>query len=152
MTTMQTSIAQRWVDAWNTHDVQRILACLTADASYEDLPLGAVNHGHAEARQFIETGWAAFPDLRFELNASAISSSHGTAEWTMSGTHQGDFPGLPATGKTFSVRGVSVLELAGDKIRRVRDYWDFATVLQQLGFLPAPEQSPPAPAGESPSR
>jgi steroid delta-isomerase-like uncharacterized protein len=136
MTTTQSSIAQRWVDGWNSHDVTRILACLTADAVYEDLPLGAVNHGHDEARQFIEFGWAAFPDLRFELTGTAIRDGGGTAEWTMLGTQKGDLPGLPATGKSFSVRGVSVMELAGDQIRAVRDYWDYATVLQQLGVLP----------------
>ena len=136
MTTTQTPIAQRWVDGWNSHDVTRILACLTPDAIYEDLPLAAVNHGHDEARAFIETGWAAFPDLGFTLTASAIGAAGGTAEWTMSGTQRGDLPGLPATGKSFSVRGVSVIELAGDRIRAVRDYWDYATVLQQLGVLP----------------
>ncbi len=131
-------IAQQWIDAWNAHDVDRILACLTEDAVYEDLPLGAVNRSHDEARQFIEASWAAFPDLRFELTAARITGEHGTAEWTMAGTHQGDFPGLPATGQAFSVRGVSVLELSGDKIRQVRDYWDFATVMRQLGVLPPP--------------
>jgi steroid delta-isomerase-like uncharacterized protein len=130
------SLADQWIDAWNTHDVERVLACLTADALYEDVPLGAVNRGADAVRGFIQTGWAAFPDMRFELTTSAISGDHGTAEWVMAGTHAGDFPGLPATGRPFSVRGVSVLELAGDKIRSVRDYWDFATVLRQLGFLP----------------
>ena len=140
---MTASVAQQWLDAWNSHDVERVLACLTADAVYEDVPLGAVNRGHDEARQFILAGWAAFPDLRFETTGSAISGEHGRAEWTMSGTHRGDFPGLPATGKTFSVRGVSVLDLTagGHTIRHVRDYWDFTTVLRQLGFMP--EQAAP---------
>ena len=119
--------------------MERILDCLAEDGVYEDLPLGALNRTKEEARQFIETGWAGFPDLRFELTATAIADGHGTAEWIMSGTHKGDFPGLPATGKPFSVRGVSVIELTGDKIQSVRDYWDFAAVLRQLGFLPEPE-------------
>src|SRR5262249_54919057 len=112
-------MAQRWLDAWNSRDMRQVLACLTADAIYEDVPLGAVNPSHDEARAFIEGAWAAFPDLRFELTAAAITGDHGTAEWTTSGTHRGDFPGLPASGKAFAVRGVSVLELAGDQIRHV---------------------------------
>ncbi len=131
-------IARQWLDAWNSHRVERVLACLTPDAVHEDVSLGVVNRSHAEVRRFVEEGWAAFPDLRFELDGVAITGTTGTVEWTMQGTHQGDWPGLPATGKAFAVRGVSVLELAGDRIQRVRDYWDFATVLRQLGALPEP--------------
>jgi steroid delta-isomerase-like uncharacterized protein len=134
-------IVEQWQDAWNSHDVERILACLSEDAVYEDVPTGRINRTHEEARQFIEAGWAAFPDLRFEYAAASVTGEHGTSEWTMMGTHWGDFPGLPATGKAFSVRGVSVLELSGDKIRTVRDYWDFATVLRQLGVLTEPATS-----------
>jgi steroid delta-isomerase-like uncharacterized protein len=60
-------------------------------------------------------------------------------EWTMSGTHQGDLPGMPATGRSFSVRGATVLQLADGLISRNSDYWDMATLLGQLGLMPASE-------------
>ena len=131
------SIADRWLDAWNARETDRILACLTDDGIYEDVPLGVVNRTPSEARQFIAAAWGAFPDLRFETTTAVVTGAHGVIEWTMLGTHAGDFPGMPATGRTFAVRGVSVLTLSGEKIRRVSDYWDFATVLRQLGFLPS---------------
>jgi steroid delta-isomerase-like uncharacterized protein len=131
------SIAQQWLDAWNSHDIERILACLTNDAIYEDKTLGAVNRTPAETRQFVAAGWAAFPDLRFEITAASLAETHGTVEWMMLGTHRRDFGELPATGKSFSVAGVSVLQLANGKITHVRDYWDFATVLRQLTSSPA---------------
>jgi steroid delta-isomerase-like uncharacterized protein len=56
----------------------------------------------------------------------------------MSGTHKGDLPGIPATGKRFSsVRGSTILELDGGKIRREADYWDAATFMKQIGLLPS---------------
>ena len=58
----------------------------------------------------------------------------------MIGAHKGDMPGLPATGKSFTLRGASIFDLAGDKIRSTRDYWDFAIALRQLGLMP--EQAP----------
>ena len=59
----------------------------------------------------------------------------------MSGTHRGDFPGIPATGKHFSaVRGSTVLELGAGKIHRESDYWDAATFMKQVGLLPSPSQ------------
>ena len=56
----------------------------------------------------------------------------------MTGTHQGDLPGLPATGKPFSVRGSTIFEITADKICVVRDYWDLATVLRQVGLMGEP--------------
>jgi steroid delta-isomerase-like uncharacterized protein len=55
----------------------------------------------------------------------------------MSGTHKGDFPGMPATGKRFSIRGVTILELEAGRIRRNADYWDAASVMRQVGLLPS---------------
>ena len=56
----------------------------------------------------------------------------------MSGTHNGDLPGLPATGNRFSsIRGATIVELAGGKIRRNSDYWDAASLMKQVGLLPS---------------
>jgi hypothetical protein len=55
----------------------------------------------------------------------------------MSGTHEGDTT-IPATHKSFSVRGASAGELEGDKIKRNSDYWNLAEVLVQFGVLPPP--------------
>jgi predicted ester cyclase len=77
-----------------------------------DVAFGTVNRTAAETRQFAEAAWVAFPDLRFELTGASVEGTRGVAEWTMMGTHRGDFPGLSATGKAFTVRGVSVLELS----------------------------------------
>jgi ketosteroid isomerase-like protein len=44
---------------------------------------------------------------------------------------------MPATGKRFSVRGATILELQSGKIRRNSDYWDAASVMRQVGLLPS---------------
>ena len=43
---------------------------------------------------------------------------------------------MPAPGKRAEVRGASVFEFVGDKIRRCSDYWDMATFLKPLGLMP----------------
>src|SRR5215471_10858060 len=55
----------------------------------------------------------------------------------MSGTHSGDYPGIPATGKRYAaIRGATVVELQGGKIHRSSHYWDAATLMKQVGLLP----------------
>jgi steroid delta-isomerase-like uncharacterized protein len=75
--------------------------------------------------------------VTFEVTSRFASGTQGGVEWVMRGTHRGDLPGMPATGKQVEVRGASILEFADGKIRRCSDYWDMATFLKQLGLMPA---------------
>ena len=73
-----------------------------------------VNHGREETRRHFQEAVAAVPDLPVEVTALVVAGTRGAAEWTMTGTHTGDYPGLPATHQRLSVRGPSVFEWAGD--------------------------------------
>jgi len=126
------------VAAWSHHDVDKLLALCTDDCLYEDVTMGAVNRGSAELKQFAAATFAAFPDFSMELTSGFVAGDWAGAEWTMTGTHRGDLPGLPATGKRFSIRGSSICELRDGKIKRNADYWDMATFLKQIGMMPMP--------------
>ena len=133
-----TKLADQLVDAWNSLDPQRVVDVLTEDHIYEDVTFAVVCHGAAETRGFFEGAYSAFPDIHFTLTSATTDAGRAALEWTMTGTHQGDLPGLPATGKPFSVRGATIFEIATDKICAVRDYWDLATLLRQVGLLTQP--------------
>jgi steroid delta-isomerase-like uncharacterized protein len=125
-----------WARAWSSRDIETLLALCTDDCQYEDVTMGAISHGKGELRQFAEAVFAAFPDFRIELESYFTAGRWAGAEWTMSGTHQGDLPGLPATGRGFCVRGSTICELRQGKIRRNSDYWDMVTLLKQIGLMP----------------
>jgi ketosteroid isomerase-like protein len=84
-------------------------------------------------RKFVVAEIEGVPDLELKLLRSDIHDGHGTIEWTFSGTDKGVYK----TGKKFSVRGVSVIEMRGGKISRNLDFYDVATVMRQVGVLPA---------------
>jgi steroid delta-isomerase-like uncharacterized protein len=138
MATHNATLAQQLVDAWNTHDAEHVLALLSADHVYEDVAFGVVARSPEETRQFFAGAFAAFPDIYFEQPAAVVGAERGAIEWTMTGTHRGDMPGMPATGKAFSVRGATVFEIADGQVSAVRDYWDAATLLRQLGLMEGP--------------
>jgi len=50
-------------------------------------------------RAFCEAFFMGYPDVTFELTSAFANADRGGAEWVMRGTHLGDRPGLPATGK-----------------------------------------------------
>jgi steroid delta-isomerase-like uncharacterized protein len=129
-------LVENWASAWSSRDVAKVLSIFTDDCVYEDVTMGVVNHGKTELETFARGIFAAFPDFTLQLTSQFAAGSWAGAEWTMSATHKGDLPGLPATGKRFSIRGATVFELQGEKIRRVSDYWDMVTFLKQTGVMP----------------
>ena len=136
MTAPDLQLLNEWAAAWSSHDPDRVLALFTDDCVYEDVPFGVVIHGKEELRAFATAAFDAVPDLTFQLTNRFAAGSLAAMEWAMSGTHKGDFPGLPATGKGFSaLRGATVIEAHGGKIRRNSDYWDAASFMKQVGLL-----------------
>jgi steroid delta-isomerase-like uncharacterized protein len=129
-----------WATGWSTQDIERVISLCTDDGLYEDVPLGVANHGKDELRAFGQQVFNAFPDFKIELTTHVAGGDWAMLEWTMSGTHQGDLPGMPATGKSFSVRGATALQLDEGRISRNSDYWDMATLLAQLGLTPSSPQ------------
>ena len=110
-----------------------MLQLFTDDCIYEDVPTGAVNIGKVALRKFAEFFFSVAPDFKVELSKRFENDRWATGEWTMSGTQKGDMPNLPATGKPFSIRCATIIELENGRIRRCSDYWDMAAFLRQLG-------------------
>jgi steroid delta-isomerase-like uncharacterized protein len=130
-----------YLAAWNAHDVEKILTFFTDDAVYEDVATGKVSKGKKEIKDFLSSTVTSFPDVKIEVKSGFDNGEQGAAEWVMSGTFtHSNIPGVPATGKKFSVRGASINAFKGGKISGVTDYWNLASFLQQVGLMPAPPQ------------
>ena len=78
-------------------------------------------------------GMAALADWQINLTNRLVHGNQVTAEWVATGTHTGDFPGLPATGRPFSIQGVTVVVRQEGKIVRESIYYDMDEVRRQLG-------------------
>jgi len=129
----ESAIGAKWAAAWNSHNADTMVAAFTDEVYYEDVAFGEVSHGTAELRKFATDEWAGVSDLQLKVVRASVHGGHGTIEWTFSGTDKGVFN----TGKKFTVRGVSVVDVRGGKISRCLDYYDAATIMKQVGALPA---------------
>ena len=78
-------------------------------------------------------GLAALAGVQIAVTNRVVVGNQLTVEWVASGTHTGDYPGLPATGRAFSIPGVTVVVREQGKIVRESIYYDRAEVLRQLG-------------------
>ena len=129
-------LATEWINFWNSFNANSAPTLFADNVVYEDVTFGVVNTGIAELEAFAQAYFAAAPpDAQFTLVGSDLRGGHGTIEWLWTFTTTDTFFG-PTPGIKVSVRGVSVIELHGNKIVRDTDYWDMATVLREIGQLP----------------
>ena len=139
--------AQTYLDAWNAHDSAAVTAFMADDVVYQDNALGERLEGVAAVCAFVEAMQTEFSsDYRFEPG-DVVGDDEGYAlEWTMIGTNDRADPdrGLPATGRSYRVPGVSVGRVRDGRIVENRDYWNLADYLQQVGLMPSPEKAIPA--------
>ncbi|MFK7896137.1 MAG: ester cyclase [Myxococcota bacterium] len=122
--------------AWGTGDPNQVLRFFSENASFEDLAFEARFEGLDQIRSFAELTYSGAPDFQV-IPTNVFTSPDGSAgaEWAMTGTHKGDFPGLPATGRKFEVRASSMIQIEGGKIKTIRDYWSVDTFRRSVGLL-----------------
>ena len=88
------------------------------------------------AKQSFNEMFTAFPDLSGTVDLMISEGDLVVTRITMSGTHTGDFAGMPATGKKFSISGIDTLRITNGKIVERWGNFDDAGMMQQLGAMP----------------
>jgi uncharacterized protein (TIGR02246 family) len=101
------------LEAWNSHDADRVLEYMTDDATYHasvgpDL-YGRTYRGREEVREGVRRFFERNPDGRFEGTKVAVAGDRGHAEWTFAWTQE--------DGSRLEVRGCDLFEFEGDLIR-----------------------------------
>jgi steroid delta-isomerase-like uncharacterized protein len=124
------------VSAWNSHDPARLVACYAPDATYEEVPLGTPLHGQAALQTMFAALFQAFPDLVMTVGQRAEEGECLAWEWIITGTQQGEFNEIPATGNAVKLRGVTWCCVRGGKVAEDREYWDLNSLLKQLEANP----------------
>ena len=82
----------------------------------------------------------ANPELVF--HEVMVDGAMYCCRFTMSGAHQGEFMGVPATGLPYALAGMTMMRFEGDTVVERWSSADFLGLMMQIGAIPAP-----APAG-----
>jgi steroid delta-isomerase-like uncharacterized protein len=125
------------VDAWNDHDRERYIAAYRADVGLHGFPEGVVDA--ASLGDFFAGMWAAVPDACVSLDDVVAQDDRAAVRLTLSGTHEGELMGVPASHQPLTFAVISILRF--DEDGRIAERWnvaDFLTMLQQMGAIPAP--------------
>ena len=82
-----------------------------------------------------------FPDALFEVENLVAEGDTIAFRLIWKATHQGELFGIPPTGIRATVTEMHMLRIAHGKIVEHWGEWDALGLMQQLGAVPAPEQS-----------
>lgn len=122
-------------DALNARDFGRAAGAVSERCRWESVAAETVHTGSRPIADGLRTFAASFPDLRVDVESLVVEGDRVVVEWIASGTFTGEpLRGEEANGRAFRRRGCAVAEVEGGKIVRYRDYYDRATLLDQLGL------------------
>ncbi|HLX55599.1 MAG TPA: ester cyclase [Ktedonobacteraceae bacterium] len=85
--------------------------------------------------------FAAFPDLRTTIEDQVAEGEMVVTRWTSHGTNTGSLFGLPATHKSATITGITIIRIVDGKVVQTWTNFDNLGMLQQLGAVPAPGQA-----------
>jgi predicted ester cyclase len=89
-------------------------------------------HGRAEEHKTERAFFTAFPDYHRTFHNVVVEPPFAAFRWTMTGTHEGRFFGVPATGRAVRVSGMSMAEFEAGRVRRSWVSLDFSGLMGQL--------------------
>jgi ketosteroid isomerase-like protein len=111
------TIAARLQQAINTHDLDAIVACFDPNVeSVQPAHPARDFRGSAQVRRSWSQILGAVPNLEAEIVRSSVAGKEAWVEWCWRGTR--------ADGQVFEMAGVTIFELAGGLVARVRFFME----------------------------
>ena len=134
--TRREAVVRRHMEAENVHDFDAVIDTFD-HPRYELVATGQVHDGEEEVRAYFAATRSAFPDQRNELVAMHSTEDGVWVEFDLLGTHEGEFLGIPATGRRATIR---VMDFVRYRDGRIAEHWnvvDVAGLVAQLGVAAA---------------
>ena len=119
---------------WNERRLEFIDKIIAKSHALNDPTFSGGAVGPAAYRRQVERFLKGLPDLRFNIDETVSEKDKLVVAWTLTGTHRGEFLGIPATNKKISVSGITINQIADGKILESTVLWDVLSLMQQLGL------------------
>jgi steroid delta-isomerase-like uncharacterized protein len=129
------AIVLEHIAAENRHDVEGTIATFHSPR-YE--VNGQPSDGEGAVRDLLQELMTGLPDFHVETRKMHHADDAVIGEALITGTHNGTFAGIPATGRPVEVPMAAIFDFEEDRLLCEKVYYDVATILIQLGVLPEP--------------
>lgn len=118
----------------NTHDAAAVAGWFSEDGVQRVVSMGIEAHGRDAIRDNMAALFAGFPDVHLEVHDAFSEADRMCVQLTMRGTHDGEYFGIPATGRRIEVPMCLVFTFDADGLAKEEVvYSDALGFMQQLG-------------------
>ena len=114
-------------------DVSAVIDRHFADDFVENEVFPGQDNSREAPKQMFSMGFAAFPDFRATVHDIVEDGDKAAVRLTFSGTHQGEFMGVPASGNHAEFSVIDIHQFRGDKIVAHWGVTDMAALMAQIG-------------------
>jgi steroid delta-isomerase-like uncharacterized protein len=129
--------------------IDRVLTAGEVDATgdyfhsdmVEEVPFPGQGPGLEGLKETLTRIRSAFPDSQWKVEEQIAEDDKVLTRFLWSGTHQGEFLGIPATNRVIRVWGMVIDRFEDRKVKSTRILLDTLSMMQQLGVLPAAPKS-----------
>jgi predicted ester cyclase len=128
------NIVRRYQEIYNSNELDRLTEVVSEDLLTPNI-LPGIPHGLEGAKTAHRIMLAGFPDYQTIIEDMLAEGNKVAARIRMTGTHTGEFMGVPPTGRQISYTGIYIARIANGKIVEHWGEEDGVSLLQQLGVL-----------------
>lgn len=122
-----------YLDVWNG-DFSKVDVLADSISHYQpNAPEGGI-HGREAVETHIRELHEAFPDQRHTIDDVVAADEIVMTEWTLTGTHEGTYLGVPPTERGMELKGMGKTRIVDGKVREDRLYYDRQEMFEQLGL------------------
>ncbi len=133
------SIVCRFVEVVINQGNMDAAAKFVWDDVVEEVPLPGQGPGLDGLKDALGSMRAGFSDLNFSIKEQLSDGDKVASRFEWTGTHDGPFLGVAATGKPVRVWGMVIDQLLEGKIKNTRILMDTLGLMMQLGVIPKPQ-------------
>jgi steroid delta-isomerase-like uncharacterized protein len=128
------SLAQDLYGLISKHDLEGFLDHVADDmVEHEELPFPDSPMGKEGVGAMFASMFAAFPDFAMTVDDTIVEGDKVVIRVRATGTHEGEFMGIPATGNRIEVPLVDIMRISNGKIAEHWGVMDGGVMMQQLG-------------------
>lgn len=124
-------LMSEYVDIWNEEDYSKLPDVVAESVTVHDpgAPEGEVR-GRDALEAFLRELRTGFPDFEVTIDDTLASDDIIMSEWTFTGTHNGEFNGIPPTEREINLRGMDKTLITDGKIQEHRIYYNLQEMFE----------------------
>ena len=127
-------------EEWNKGNSGFFMESTTPDSVYYSPSGNPTSSSREDAVESVKMIWKGFPDVSFSIEDIMADRDKTITRFVIRGTHEGEFMGIPATGKRIEVSGIMISRIENGKWVEEWEEMDTIGLMMQLGMELKPKE------------